>query len=67
MHSWHEALLIIKPETVLRWHRQGLRLFWKRESRARSQEPKFPVETMALIKEMATNNQLWDASASKVN
>src|SRR3954452_24498644 len=37
---WREALLIIRPETVLRWHREGLRLFWKAKSRATSQEPR---------------------------
>jgi hypothetical protein len=31
--SWREALLIVKPETILRWHREGFRLFWKRKSR----------------------------------
>ena len=40
LQSWKDALLIVKPETVLRWHRQGFRLFWKRKSHARSHEPK---------------------------
>ena len=61
LYSWKEALLIVKPETVLRWHRQGLRLFWKRKSRARSLQPQIPAETITLIKEMATNNRLWGA------
>ncbi len=55
---WQEALLIVKPETVLRWHRACFRLFWKRESRARSREPQISTETIRLIKEMATNNHL---------
>ena len=38
--TWSDALLIVKPETVLRWHRQGFRLFWKQKSRTRSREPK---------------------------
>ncbi len=61
LHSWKDALLIVKPETVLRWHRQGLRLFWKRKSRATSREPKIPTETITLIKEMAAKNRLWGA------
>jgi putative transposase len=61
VRHWREALLIVRPETVLRWHRQGWRLFWKAKSRARSQEPKIAVETVALIKEMAANNRLWGA------
>src|SRR4028118_1146962 len=58
LQSWKEALLIVKPETILHWHRKGFRLFWKRKSRATSCQPKIPGETIALIKEMATNNTL---------
>ncbi|MDP9317180.1 MAG: integrase core domain-containing protein [Chloroflexota bacterium] len=61
LHSWTEALLIVKPETLLAWHRAGFRLLWKRKSRAASREPKIPLETIALIKDMAMNNRLWGA------
>ncbi len=61
LHTWKEALLIVKPQTILRWHRQGFRLFWKTKSRATSYEPKIPLETITLIKEMAANNHLWGA------
>ena len=61
VQRWREALLIVRPETVLRWHRQGWRLFWKAKSRATSQEPKIAVETIALIKQMAASNRLWGA------
>ena len=61
MKHWREALLIIRPDTVLRWHRAGLRLFWKATSRAMSQEPRIAPETIALIKEMAAGNRLWGA------
>ena len=33
LQTWEQALLVIKPETVLRWHGEGFRLFWKRKSR----------------------------------
>ncbi len=46
VQNWKDALLIVKPETVLRWHRQGLRLFWKRKSGATSCEQKIPPETI---------------------
>ncbi len=59
--AWKEALLIVKPETVLRWHRQGFRLFWKWKSRTTSRDPKLPLETINLIKEMAAANRLWGA------
>jgi putative transposase len=61
LQSWKEALLIVKPETILRWHRTGFQLFWKRKSRAKSSQPKIPLETITLIKEMAANNYLWGA------
>ena len=61
LQRWQETLLIIKPETVLRWHRVGFRLFWKRKSRVTVQEPKIPSETITLITEMAANNRLWGA------
>jgi putative transposase len=61
VQRWKDALLIVKPETVLRWHRAGFRLFWKRKSRTYSRQPKLAAETITLIKEMATNNRLWGA------
>jgi len=61
VRHWREALLIVRPETVLRWHRQGWRLCWKAKSRATTQEPKIAVETIALIKQMAASNRLWGA------
>jgi len=59
--TWKQALFIIQPETLLRWHRQGFRLFWKYKSRVISPKPKIPEETVALIKEMAVLNRLWGA------
>jgi putative transposase len=61
VRTWREAFLIVKPDTCLRWHRQGFRLFWKRRPRAKSTKPRIPMETVALIMEMATNNRLWGA------
>lgn len=61
LQCWKDALLIVESETVLLWHRQGVRLFWKRKSRTRSRQPKFAGETITLIKEMATKNRLWGA------
>jgi putative transposase len=54
-------LLIVQPDTLLRWHRAGFRLFWKRRSRTASRKPKIPVETVDLIKRMAVENRLWGA------
>ncbi len=59
VRAWQHAVLIVKPDTLLRWHRQGFRLFWRWKSRARPRAPRIPVETIALIKEMGGNNRLW--------
>ncbi len=59
--AWKQAVYIVQPETLLHWHRQGFRLFWKYKSRAASSKPKIPAETVVLIKEMAAQNRLWGA------
>jgi transposase InsO family protein len=63
LHSqWRRALLLVKPETVLRWHREGFRLFWRRKSRSRCPlEPRVAPDVVALIRRMAINNRLWGA------
>jgi putative transposase len=61
VRTWKQALLIVQPETLLRWHRQGFRLFWKYKSRAHSRKPRLSPETIILIKEMAAHNRLWGA------
>jgi len=61
VRTWKQALFIVQPETLLRWHRQGFQLYWKYKSRAGSPQPKISEETVALIKEMAAQNLLWGA------
>jgi len=61
LRTWKQALLIVQPETVLRWHRELFRLFWKHKSKTDSRQPKLSPETIALIKEMASKNRLWGA------
>ncbi len=62
LKNWKLALLILKPDTLLRWHRQGFRLFWKLKSKPpKNRQPKISQETIDLIKEMAANNPLWGA------
>jgi hypothetical protein len=57
VRTWKQALVIVQPETLLRWHRQGFKLFWKYISRAASPKPRISPETVALIKEMARDNR----------
>jgi len=61
LRTWAGALVKVRPETVLRWHRQGYRLLWKRMSRAPTSAPRIPRETRDLIRRMARENRLWGA------
>ena len=60
--AWHNVLVIVKPETVVAWHRAGFRLFWRLRSRPRSLgRPKIDAELRALIQRMAAENSTWGA------
>jgi putative transposase len=58
---WREAIVIVKPETVLAWHRRGFRLFWRWKSRRRLGRPGVPPDVRQLIRTMARANPLWGA------
>ena len=55
------AVTIVQPETVIRWHRTGFRLYWRWKSRSRGGRPRVPVEIRRLIREMSLANRLWGA------
>lgn len=61
LKNWRNTLLIVQPETLLRWHRELFRVFWKYKSRAKARQPRVPQETIDLIKTMAKDNILWGA------
>jgi transposase InsO family protein len=54
-------LVIVKPETVIAWHRQGFRLFWTWKSRRRVGRPTVPTDVRELIRTMSEGNPLWGA------
>jgi putative transposase len=58
---WREALLLVKPDTILRWHREGFRLFWRVRSRPKASAPRISPETVDLIQQLANENRLWGA------
>jgi putative transposase len=60
-HEWRAALVIVKPETVLAWHRRGFRLVWTWRSRRRVGRPTVPLEIRMLIRTMSAANPLWGA------
>jgi transposase InsO family protein len=55
------VLMIIRPETLVRWHRAGFRRYWRWKSRRRGGRPPIKAELRALIRQMSTENQLWGA------
>lgn len=61
LRTWKSALFIVQPDTLLRWHRAGFRLLWRRKSRTASRKPNLPPETVELIQRMAVENRLWGA------
>ena len=59
-NDWQKALIIVKPETVIKWHRQGFTLYWRWKSRARQTgRPKLDKEIRDLIRRISDENPLW--------
>ena len=60
--EWRSALLIVKPETVIAWHRRGFRLYWSWKSRHPQGRPSLSREVIDLIRRMSLANPRWGAS-----
>jgi putative transposase len=58
---WADVLAIVKPETVVGWHRAGFRWYWRWRSRPRSGRPRIQEELRALVRRMAAENMDWGA------
>jgi putative transposase len=58
MFSWREALVSVKPDTLIRWHRKGFRLFWRWKSKPTGR-PRLPKDVRELIRRMAAENPIW--------
>jgi transposase InsO family protein len=60
--DWKSVLVIVQPETVVRWHREGFRLYWKWKSRAgKVGRPKVEKEVQDLIRQMSKEDATWGA------
>ena len=60
--AWRSALCIVKPDTVIAWHRKGYRLLWTwKVRRGQPGRPAVPKEIRKLIRQMSRDNQLWGA------
>jgi putative transposase len=56
--DWRQLLVVVRPETLVRWHRHGFRLFWRWKSR-RPGRPRIPQHLQDLIADMARANRTW--------
>ena len=62
LENWQESLIVLKPETVVGWHKKGFKLFWRWKSRSKSPgRPRINHEIRNLIHKMAMANPLWGA------
>jgi transposase InsO family protein len=65
MYRWFPSILkvvtIVRPETLVRWHRAGFRRYWRWKSRRRGGRPQIETELRALIRRMSVENPLWGA------
>ncbi len=60
--SWRDTLLVVKPETVIKWHRKGWRYYWRRKSRGgKPGRPQVEPEIIELIRRMSIENVTWGA------
>ena len=60
--GWRNCLVVVKPETVVKWHRKGFRLYWRWKSRKRKPgRPKVEYEVRELIQRMSRENPTWGA------
>jgi hypothetical protein len=56
-----QVLTIIRPETLIRWHRSGFRCYWRWKSRSLGGRPQIEAGLRALIRQMSMENPLWGA------
>src|ERR1700719_2845062 len=65
LYRWFPSILqvlaIIRPETLLRWHRAGFRRYWRRKSRSLGGRPQIGADLRGLIRRMSIENALWGA------
>ncbi len=58
--GWKTPLILVRPETIIRWHRQGFKLYWRWKSRPKGMgRPSIPREHIAFIMRMSRDNPFW--------
>ena len=67
LYRWFPSILqvltVIRPETLVRWHRAGFRYYWRWKSRSRGGRPQIESDLRALIRRMSIENPLWGSLA----
>ncbi len=66
-NDWREVLIIVQPETVIKWHRTGFRLYWRWKSKAPIGRPPIDPQIRELIRRISRENPLWECPASNRN
>jgi len=59
--TWRDALHLVQPDTLLRWHREIFKIVWRQKSKPKGQPKRLAPQTIDLIKEMAVSNATWGA------
>ena len=59
LSNWKERIFIVKPETVIKWHRTAFKFYWRWKSKPKGGRPKISKEVIALIKQIANENPQW--------
>ena len=65
LKEWKEALIFVKPDSVVRWHRKGFAYYWKRKSRSTPGRPPISMELILLIRRLSEENATWGAPRIK--
>jgi putative transposase len=57
----HGSFIVVQPDTLKKWHREGFRIQWRHKSKGIPRQPRISPEAIALIKQMAIANRTWGA------
>src|ERR1035437_9238651 len=57
--NWKARMFIVKPDTIIKWHRTAFRIFWRWKSQREGGRPKISKEVIDLIKQIANENPQW--------
>ena len=59
-NDWRSSVIIVRPATVIGWHKKGFKLYWKRKSR-RVGRPNIDWQLIKLVRQMQKENPIWSA------